>query len=107
RLPAREKNWREAVEFDPECVLAACRKIKLCGDGRGYAEFGRAPVLRDVQIPRQRTANRWIVPNCQLGQVAHGPAPSAYLSSDGAGVHLDSESACRLYLWSARNKCGL
>src|SRR5262249_17346526 len=90
RLPTREKNWREAVEFDPQRVLAACRKIKQCGDGRGNAELGRAPVLRNVQIPRQRTANRWILPNCQLGQVAHGPAPWVYLSSDGTGVHLDA-----------------
>src|SRR6266540_1109245 len=90
RLPAREKNWREAVEFDPERALAACRKIKLRGDGRGNAELRRASVLRNVQIPRQRTPNRWIVPNCQLGQVAHGPAPWIYLYSGGAGVHLDT-----------------
>ena len=41
RLPAREKNRREAVEFDPKRVLAACRKIELRGDRRGNAELGR------------------------------------------------------------------
>src|SRR5262249_7647659 len=75
RLPAREKNWRETVQLDPERVLTAGRRIELRGDGRGNAEFGWAPILRNVQVPRQRTADRGIVPNCQVGQVAHGPAP--------------------------------
>jgi hypothetical protein len=95
RLPAREKNGRETVELNPERVLAACRRIELRGDSRGNAELGRAPVLRNVQIPRQRTADRWIVPNGQISQVAHGPAPWVYLYSGGAGVHLDAyRDAC-------------
>src|SRR5262249_46128435 len=88
RLPAREKNWRETVQLDPERVLTAGKRIELRGDSRGNAEFGRAPILRNVQVPRQRTADRGIVPNCQVGQVAHGPAPWLYLYSGGAGVHL-------------------
>src|SRR6266568_2990652 len=67
RLPAREKYRREAVKLDPKGVLAARPWIELRGDGRGNAELGWAPVLRNVQVPRQRTADCWIVPNLQLG----------------------------------------
>src|SRR6516162_2715465 len=74
RLPARDEYRREAVKLDPQRVLAACCRIKLHGDRRGDAELGWAPVLGNVQVPCERAANRWIVPNSQLGQVAHEPA---------------------------------
>src|SRR5262252_360260 len=54
--------------------LATCRRIKLRGDSRGDAELSWAPVLGNVQVPRERPADRWIVPNSQLGQVEHEPA---------------------------------
>src|SRR6516165_6621846 len=74
RLPARDKYRREAIELGPKGALATCRKIKLRGDRRGNAEFGWAPILRNVQVPSERAADRWIVPNSQLRQVAHEPA---------------------------------
>ena len=52
RLPARDKYRREAIELGPKGTLATCRKIKLRGDGRGNAELGWAPVLRNIQVPR-------------------------------------------------------
>jgi hypothetical protein len=91
RLPARDKYRREAIELGPKGTLATCRNIKLRGDGRGNAELGWAPVLGNVQVPRERTADCWIVPNLQLGQVAHALAPLLYLYClylSGAGVHL-------------------
>src|SRR5215470_1667028 len=57
RLPARDECRREAIELSPKGVLATCRKIKLRGDRRGNAEFGWAPVLRNVQVPRERAAD--------------------------------------------------
>jgi hypothetical protein len=72
RLPGREKYRREAVEFGPERILAAGRRIELRGDRRGNARLGRSPVLRNVQVPGQGTADGWVVPNCQSGQIAHG-----------------------------------
>ncbi len=88
RLPAREKYRREAVKLDPKGVLAARPRIELRDDGRGNAELGWTPVLRNVQVPRQRIADCWIVPNLQLSQVAHGLAPLLYLYLSGAEVHL-------------------
>jgi hypothetical protein len=49
RLPGREKYRREAVEFGPERILAAGRRIELRGDRRGNAKLGRSPVLRNVR----------------------------------------------------------
>jgi hypothetical protein len=54
RLPAREKNRREAVELGPERILAACRRIELSGECRGDAKLGRAPVLRNVEVTTTR-----------------------------------------------------
>src|SRR5262249_44894865 len=71
-LPTRKKNRREGVELGPERVFAACRKVELRSDRRGNAKLGRAPVLRDIQVPRQRTMDRRIAPDSQPGQVAHG-----------------------------------
>src|SRR5499427_10560725 len=74
RLPARDEYRREALELDPQRVLAACRRIKLRGDRCGDAELGWASVLRNVQVPCERPADRRIVPNSQPVQVAHEPA---------------------------------
>src|SRR5262245_33571288 len=52
RLPARDECRREAIKLSPKGALATCRKIKLRGDRRGNAEFGWAPILRNVQVPR-------------------------------------------------------
>src|SRR5262249_56857700 len=65
RFPRREKNRSEAIELSPKRILAACRRIELRGDRCGNAELGWAPVLGNVQVPRQRAADRWIVPNSQ------------------------------------------
>src|SRR5262249_36937427 len=77
RLPARRGYRCEAVKLDPQRGLAACCRIKLHGDRRGDAELGWAPVLGNVQVPCERASDRWIVPNSQLGQVAHEPTPLA------------------------------
>src|SRR5262245_44062855 len=71
-LPACEKNRREAVKLDPKGILAARPRIDLRGDRSSNLKLGRAPVLRNVEVPRQRPAKRWIVPNSKLNQVAHG-----------------------------------
>src|SRR6516225_4115054 len=52
RLPARDEYRREALELDPQRVLAACRRIKPRGDRCGDAELGWTSVLRNVQVPR-------------------------------------------------------
>src|SRR5262249_829003 len=81
RRPALQKYRREAIELGPKRALATCRRIKLRGDSRGDAELSWAPVLGNVQVPRERTADRWIVPNSQLGQVEHEPALLGWIYS--------------------------
>ena len=71
-MPACEKNRREAVKLGPKSILGARPRVDLRGDRRSNAKLCRAPVLCNVQIPRQRTADRWIVPNSELSQGAHG-----------------------------------
>jgi hypothetical protein len=82
-LPTGQKNRREAVKLGPERIFYACRQIELGGDRRSNAKLGWTPVLRHVQVPRQRATDRWITPNSQLGQVAH----YRHHTPGNAGVH--------------------
>ena len=63
RLPARDKDRHEPVELDPQRFFGTCPGIELCRDRRGNAELRRTPVLRDIQVPRQRTAD------CRMSQI--------------------------------------
>jgi hypothetical protein len=59
------------VEFGPKRVLGACAGIKRSSESRGNAELGRPPVLCNIQVPRQRFADRGLFPNSQCAEIAH------------------------------------
>ena len=71
RPPTREENRSKPVELGPKHFLAAFAGVKLSGEGRGDTKLGGAPVLRNVEIPRQRGPDGWIVPNSQCPEIAH------------------------------------
>ena len=75
RLPTREETRGQPVELGPQSVFAHCREIEIRGDGGCDAELSRTPVLRNVEIPGERIADRRIVPDSQAVQLAHGAAP--------------------------------
>jgi hypothetical protein len=86
-LPTRQKDRHQAIELGPQGFLAAACGIELGSERRGDAELGRPAVLRHVEVPRQRAGDRGVVPNSQSGQVAHGPAPGAYLVGRFQGLN--------------------
>jgi hypothetical protein len=65
RLPAREKNRREPVELAPQRFLGGSGGIDIGGKRRRNAELGRAAILRNFEIPRQRAPDCGILPNSQ------------------------------------------
>src|SRR5262249_54524021 len=71
RLPAFHKYRSQSIELGPERVLSGCYRVDLRGKRRSNAEFGRPSVFRNLQVPRQAVADRRIVPDFQMRQVAH------------------------------------